>query len=209
MIRECPRGAQRTFSKVKPTVERILASAAALKPFPKVAQRALALLDDPLVSATKLVDVIALDAALTVAVLKVANSASFARTRQVADLKQALALLGNARFRELVFASAAVPFLSAAHAGYQLSAGELWRHSVATALLAQQLAKQAGLPEAGSMLFTAGLLHDLGKSILSQYVQSERSPRVLYSAAMIRCGMCSGGTCFSTPPSSKATFGIP
>lgn len=158
---------------MNPTVERILASAAALKPFPKVAQRALALLDDPLVSATKLVDVISLDAALTVAVLKAANSAALARTRQVADLKQALALLGNARFRELVFASAAVPFLSAAHAGYQLSAGELWRHSVATALLAQQLARQAALPpEDVATLFTAGLLHDLGKSILSQYVQA-------------------------------------
>jgi putative nucleotidyltransferase with HDIG domain len=155
---------------VKPTVERILASAAALKPFPRVAQRALALLADPLVSATKLVEVIQLDAALTVAVLKAANSAALARTRQVVDLKQALSLLGNARFRELVFASAAVPFLSSEQAGYHLSAGELWRHGVATALLAQQLAKDAGLENVSSTLFTAGLLHDLGKSVLSQYV---------------------------------------
>lgn len=156
---------------MKALVDQILKSAAAIKPFPKVAQRALALLDDPMVSAQKLVDVISLDSALTVAVLKAANSAAMARTRQVVDLKQALSLLGNGRFRELVFASAAVPFLSSAQAGYQLSAGELWRHSVATALLAQQLSKSAKIPESGSLLFTAGLLHDLGKSILSQYVQ--------------------------------------
>ncbi|MDP1828884.1 MAG: HDOD domain-containing protein [Archangium sp.] len=156
---------------MKTRVDQILACAAALRPFPKVAQRALALLDDPLVSAGKLVEVVSLDAAVTAAVLKGANSASLARTRQVNDLKQALALLGNARFRELVFASAAVPFLSARNAGYQLPAGELWRHSVATGLLAQQLAQLAKL-DAGPMLFTAGLLHDLGKAVLGQFVEA-------------------------------------
>ncbi len=124
-----------------------------------------------MVSAGKLVEVISLDAGVTAAVLKAANSASLARTRPVDDLKQALALLGNARFRELVFASASAPFLASGQAGYQLSPGELWRHSVATSLLAEQLARQAKL-EVGGTLFTAGLLHDLGKSVLSQYVEA-------------------------------------
>lgn len=152
-------------------VEQILASAAALRPFPKVAQRALALLDDPMVSAGKLVEVISLDAAVTAAVLKAANSAALGRARRVDDLRQALALLGNARFRELVFASASAPFLSAAQNGYQLSPGDLWRHSVATSLLAEHLARVAGL-ELRGVLFTAGLLHDLGKVVLSQYVEA-------------------------------------
>ena len=155
-------------------IDQILASAAALRPFPKVAQRALALLDDPMVSASKLVEVISLDAAVTAAVLKAANSASLARSRHVDDLKQALALMGNARFRELVFASASAPFLNASHPGYQLSPGELWRHSVATSLLAELLAKMANL-DVGGQLFTAGLLHDLGKVVLSQYVEAGAS----------------------------------
>ncbi len=152
-------------------VEQILSGAAALKPFPKVAQRALALLDDPLVGAGKLVEVVSLDAAVTAAVLKAANSATYGRTRPVDDLKQALALLGNTRFRELVFASASAPFLAAAQPGYQLSAGELWRHGVATSLLAEHLARLAKL-ELGDVLFTAGLLHDLGKVVLSQFVEA-------------------------------------
>jgi len=104
-------------------------------------------------------------------VLKAANSASFARTRQVDDLRQALSLLGNGRFRELVFASAAAPFLASSQVGYQLSPGDLWRHSVATSLLAQELAMTAKL-DAGPLLFTAGLLHDLGKAVLSEYVEA-------------------------------------
>jgi putative nucleotidyltransferase with HDIG domain len=80
--------------------------------------------------------------------------------------------MGNARFRELIFASASAPFLNDSHEGYQLSPGDLWRHSVATSLLAEHHARKAGL-EASSTLFTAGLLHDLGKSVLSDYVKAD------------------------------------
>lgn len=153
-------------------VDQILASASAVKPFPKVAQQALSLLDDPMVSAGKLSDVISLDAGVTAAVLKAANSAAFARARRVDDLKQALGLLGNSRFRELVFASASAPFLAASQPGYHLTEGNLWRHSVATSLLAEQLAREARLEVAGGLLFTAGLLHDIGKSVLNQYVEA-------------------------------------
>jgi putative nucleotidyltransferase with HDIG domain len=153
-------------------VEQILASAGALKPFPKAAQRALELLQDPLVSAGKLVDVLGLDAALTATVLKSANSAALQRSRSVDDVRQALALLGNERFRELVFASASVQFLKGGQEGYQLSAGDLWRHSVATSLMTEILARAAGLPRT-PVLFTAALLHDLGKGVLGPFVKGE------------------------------------
>jgi putative nucleotidyltransferase with HDIG domain len=154
-------------------LEQILASASAVKPFPRVAQQALALLDDPMVSSAKLSSVVSLDAGVTAAVLKAANSAAYARSRQVDDLKQALALLGNAKFRELIFASASAPFLAASQPGYHLAPGSLWRHSVATSVLAEQLASQAKLELRSGLLFTAGLLHDLGKSVLSQFVERE------------------------------------
>jgi putative nucleotidyltransferase with HDIG domain len=153
-------------------VEEILASAGSLKPFPRAAQRALELLNDPMVSAGKLVEVLALDVGLTATVLKAANSAALKRSRQVDDVRQALALMGNERFRELVFASASVEFLAAGQAGYQLSAGDLWKHSVATSLMTEILAAQAGLPRA-PVLFTAALLHDLGKSVLGRFVKGE------------------------------------
>jgi putative nucleotidyltransferase with HDIG domain len=157
---------------VSRTIDTILASAATLKPFPKVAVRALELLEDPLVSAGRLVEVLALDATLTATMLKAANSAAVRRSRHVDDLKQALAMLGNQRFRELVFASASVEYLSGNQDGYQLTTGDLWRHSVATSLMVEILRQAAGLP-ANPALFTAALLHDLGKAVLSSYVEAE------------------------------------
>ena len=148
----------------------ILASAGSLKPFPKAAQRVLELLQDPLVSAGKLVEVLGLDAGLTTAVLKAANSVAMRRSRQVDDVRQALSVMGNERFRELVFASASVGFLQGGQEGYQLSPGDLWKHSVATSLMAEVVARLAGLPKL-PVLFTAGLLHDLGKGVLGHFVK--------------------------------------
>ncbi len=155
-----------------PRIEQVLARASTLKPFPRAAQRALTLLDDPLVSAGKLSEVISLDAALTSGVLKAANSAALARSRSVDNLQQALALLGNQAFKQIVFASASVGFLADGQPGYQLSPGDLWHHAVATSLMVEVLAAAAKV-KPGPALFTAALLHDLGKSVLGDFVKDD------------------------------------
>jgi putative nucleotidyltransferase with HDIG domain len=59
-----------------------------------------------------------------------------------------------------------------AQKGYELSPGELWRHSVITAILSQLLIKKAKL-QVDSALFTAALLHDVGKLVLNTYIEGE------------------------------------
>ncbi|MBN2232196.1 MAG: HDOD domain-containing protein, partial [Deltaproteobacteria bacterium] len=58
-------------------------------------------------------------------------------------------------------------------AGYSLYAGELWRHAVACAVMTQVLRERFQVPIDGQMLFTAGLLHDIGKVVLSHYVEED------------------------------------
>ena len=48
------------------------------------------------------------------------------------------------------------------HSGYDLNEGELWRYSVASALIAQDLAEKRNLKNI-SHLFTCALLKDIGK----------------------------------------------
>jgi putative nucleotidyltransferase with HDIG domain len=62
--------------------------------------------------------------------------------------------------------------LSPPQEGYGLRPGALWTHSVAVALAAQAVAKRLRLLEKG-VLFTAGLLHDVGKVLLNEYVATE------------------------------------
>jgi len=56
--------------------------------------------------------------------------------------------------------------------GYDLPAGELWRHSLAVSVAAKGLAAELKLPAADE-IFTAGLLHDVGKLILGHFVQED------------------------------------
>ena len=56
--------------------------------------------------------------------------------------------------------------------GYDLPAGDLWRHSIAVSIAAEALVKDR--KKHGSIdVFTPALLHDVGKLVLGSFVQEE------------------------------------
>mgnify|MGYP002067504575 CR=1 FL=1 len=56
--------------------------------------------------------------------------------------------------------------------GYDLPQGELWRHSVAVSLAAENIVQALNIPDADEV-FTAALLHDVGKLILGSFVKKD------------------------------------
>jgi putative nucleotidyltransferase with HDIG domain len=53
--------------------------------------------------------------------------------------------------------------------GYDVKGGELWEHAVAVALLSQICAARISRPD-DPQLFTAGVLHDIGKMVMGEFV---------------------------------------
>lgn len=151
-------------------VEKILRKIAQLPPFPVVIQRALQLVADPHSSAQDVVDVIQYDQSITVDVLKLCNSAYFGLRRKVHSLREALVLIGFNQLFGIVVGRQCSHLYGKPHAGYDLQRGELWRHSVASALLSGIICKRLNR-QASPVLFTAALLHDIGKVILSEFVK--------------------------------------
>jgi len=100
------------------------------------------------------------------------NSAQYGLGREVTSLNDAMMCLGTTKVLQLVLAVHASGVLSGEQRGYGLVPGALWRHSVAVALAAGLLCQKMRLPNA-SLLFTAGLLHDVGKVVLNEYVAEE------------------------------------
>ncbi len=150
----------------------ILAAAAKLPPFPQVAQKVMALLDDPDVAVDALVEVVQMDPTITANVIKAANSPIYGLVHKVDNLAQALALLGNETFAEIVFTSASAKLLGREQPGYDLDQGDLWKHSLAVALMTQVICENVGRPPS-SVLYTAALLHDIGKVALNRFVHSK------------------------------------
>ncbi len=155
-------------------VEEILSLIRQVPPFPKVAQRILAMIENPVVTARQLAEVIQYDQAITANVLKICNASYFGLPRKVASLDEALVLIGHDTLKDIIITSSSARFYKGrVGAGYQLEQGELWRHSVAAAIMAKLLVRRHVKEVEGGVAFTTGLLHDIGKRFLSSFVADE------------------------------------
>ena len=153
-------------------VQAILDAVNLVPPFPQVVLKAVSLLEKPDTTASEVVEVIRFDPVITLRILKICNSAAFGLLRKVESLQHALVLLGSQRMKRILMTSGAFDALNGDHPGYGFEPGELWRHSVACALMSQVLMKAAEERE-DELLFTGALLHDIGKSVLSAYADRE------------------------------------
>ena len=88
------------------------------------------------------------------------------------SVKQAIVLLGWKRLLQVVTTICMSPLMKKTIPGYDLRSGELWRHSVAVSVAAEILVKALKIPDADEV-FTAALLHDVGKLILGSFVKKD------------------------------------
>jgi len=146
-----------------------------IKAFPAMPGAALKLLtlaDAPDATVQQIEDALRQDPGLTANVLKLANSAYFGIPSKIGSVRQAVMLLGLKRLVQMVVTTCASAVIDRGVPGYDLAAGELWRHSLAVSVAARGLAAALKLP-ATDEIFTAGLLHDVGKLILGHFVQED------------------------------------
>jgi putative nucleotidyltransferase with HDIG domain len=124
-------------------------------------------------SADDLARVILRDQALTLRVLKVVNSALYQRRQRerVRTARRAVVVMGFQTVRKLALGLSVFDMMSKLSRSPQL--GDVARHSLVTAGVAQLLAEACGRvrPEEA---FVAGLVHDIGKVVLC-----ECSPRAM------------------------------
>jgi len=149
--------------------------ASLLKSFPSMpgaAVKLLALVDDPEISVTRIEKILRQDAGLTANLLKLANSAYFGIPSKIGSVRQAVLLLGLKRLIQMVIASCVSAIMDKPVPGYDLPPGELWRHSLAVTVAAEGLVKELKI-EAAEEIFTAALLHDVGKLVLGEFVADD------------------------------------
>jgi putative nucleotidyltransferase with HDIG domain len=159
-------GRKKDMSDIKSIIKKI----DGLKPIPQVASKVMSIAENPESSMNDLSNVIIYDTAVTANLLKMVNSAYFGLPEKFDSVHQAIVYLGMAQVVDLVLLSASGENLQTAQDGYDLEAGELWKNSVFSALIARELAEKKGVKET-HLIFTAALLKDIGKVILSQYVK--------------------------------------
>lgn len=132
---------------------------------PEVASKILAIGDDNQdFSFKNLEEIISLDPMLTSRILKVANSALYARQKEITTLQMAIGLLGFKNIKSLVL------LLTASQFSKKLKKDrfydEFWRHSIVTAFIAREIYYRNKDRTNQDKAFTLALLHDIGKVAL-------------------------------------------
>lgn len=142
---------------------------------PKLSDTTLRLIrvaNDPESTLEEIVETVRYDQTVTTELLRLCNSAYFGLVRTITSLDEAVRYIGTAKLIQLVMAAHTRALLAPEQAGYGLIPGALWSHSVGVALGCQFVAGKTGIRKKG-LLFTLGLLHDIGKIVLNEYVGTE------------------------------------
>jgi putative nucleotidyltransferase with HDIG domain len=161
----------------------IAAQIESLPPVSPSALKLIGMLDRLDVTNDEISALIKQDCALTANVLRLCNSSVSGLPVAVTSVDQAVLVLGHRQLLRIVLAAGFGHSLSRPLPGYAVSAGELWRHALVTALAAELLACEVAVPEwEPAVAYTSGLLHDIGKlaldRVLTPHVQESIRTRI-------------------------------
>lgn len=152
-------------------IDKILVSIKKLPAFPITIQRVIELLKDDDYSVGEVANVIKYDPAIAANILKICNAAYFGSRQRIHTIQDAVVHLGQKQLIRAVQTAGVSRYFSKNKKMYGTSANDLWRHSVAVAIMSQILNRQFYQQEDGA-LYTAALVHDIGKLIMGEYVEA-------------------------------------
>jgi putative nucleotidyltransferase with HDIG domain len=153
-------------------INRILESIDAIPAFPASVGKVAELLSQADYSLSQVADVIQYDSKLSASIVKMANSSYFGSMHESRTINEAVLHLGRKNLLRAIQTFGASQYYKTGSPGYFDQARDLWKHSVAVALMSQILSKKITGDE-NENLYTAALLHDVGKIVMGEFVRNE------------------------------------
>ncbi len=153
-------------------ITRILKSIDNIPAFPATGNKVAQLLNQVDYSVMQVANVIKYDPSITANILKMANSAYFGSKHKISTINDAVMYLGQKNLIRAIQTAGISKYYKKGSSGYFDRATDLWEHSVAVALMSQILSRMITGDE-DTTLYTAALLHDVGKIIMGEFVQDE------------------------------------
>ncbi len=153
------------------SVEKIVMMTGDLPPMPNVAAKVMEMMSNPMMDGKSIHRLISTDQALASKILKIANSALYSFSKEISSLGHAISIIGFNTISSLVIASSTKNAFFKGKMGLQDKM--IWEHSLASAFGCRDLARKklgAGKME---VAFLSGLLHDIGKIILSKKIPDQ------------------------------------
>ncbi len=152
-----------------------------LRALSPIARQVLLLSSSPGGSLDEMAKVVKQDAAISVKILRVANSSAYAGGTRIDSVHRAVSRLGMAHIRDIVLNMEIMDGFNGEWCE-KIRSDWFWEHSIAVGLISSRLARKANLgADITDAMFTAGLLHDIGRMLLA-VVLPQHYPTVLRTA---------------------------
>ncbi len=150
----------------------VISSSSDLTPLPVSVTRLASLVVNDECDLNEIAEVISFDQSLTAKVLRWANSAASASGAPVTSVNDAVMRMGTRIILEVAMATSVRKDLDRSIPEYGLTEGELWKHSIASAL-AVEIFRGLTSVEIPNESFTTALLHDVGKLVLMRFLDAD------------------------------------
>ncbi|MCF8063222.1 MAG: HDOD domain-containing protein [Deltaproteobacteria bacterium] len=138
---------------------------------PVVSQKLMTIRDDDPDSHRKFVEIIEADQALSLKLLKLANSSFYNSLSRVSSVDNAVVRLGMKEVRNTVLAFSVQGFFSRNGDG-SFDRNRFWKHAVVCSQVARFLGNHYRVRKDDS-LFLSGLIHDMGKVVIDEYFHDD------------------------------------
>ena len=146
-----------------------------LPTLPTVASQIIGMASSPMTNAADVGRMIEQDQALTAKVLKLVNSAFYGFPGQIKSIQHAVVIMGFNKVKNVVV-TASVFDMAKGRKSDRLDLSRFWQHSLGTAVSAKVATKGLNSALQPDDAFVGGLVHDIGKLILDQFLADEYGP---------------------------------
>lgn len=150
----------------------VLKRAAEFTMIPAAAMKAMEVGRNPACSVKEYAGAIESDVRLTADILSMANSSLHSTGNPAATLRDAVMRLGLRRCQNLILSTCTAGLMKNLPLDQSNCRERLWKHSYMTAVICRHINQEMSLGFQGEE-FTAGLMHDLGRSLLAAIVPEE------------------------------------
>lgn len=156
-----------------------------LPTLPQVASRLMRTVNSPETSAADVAEIVSRDMSLAARILRLANSAFYGMPRTITNLTNAVVILGTKVINTLVLTVTVFDMFPEDSSNKRLfDRSVFWRHCLGCGVMAKMLSTKINknLILDAEEAFCAGLLHDIGKVVMEQYLHEDFREALKYGA---------------------------
>jgi HD-like signal output (HDOD) protein len=146
---------------------------------PFVVMRLLEVAESDTSSADDIRKILETDHSLAAKTLKLANSAFYGKSGSISNVRNAIVLMGINALKNMALSLSVRDLFDGEESQTGFDLHSFWLHSLACALCARDIGKHIKAPFAEEAL-VCGMLHDVGKTLVNQYLPEEYSKVIEY-----------------------------